>query len=150
MICSELLTTANKRKLEAFGNLHDAKERAGEIARAIANGRFSVLELTSADRENYINAIERLKPLAIPLHSAIEEYVAARSHLNGEPVLSAVKQHVARRRDVIDKRVSEIVAEFLAIKTRDGLSQRYVETLRTYLNRFAGLFKRRSVLSLLD
>jgi integrase len=131
---------AGKRKVEAFGNLHDAKERAGEIARAIAHGRLSVLELTSADRESYINAIERLKPLEIPLHSAIEEYVAARAHLNGEPLLSAVKQHVARRRDVIDKRVSEVVAEFLAIKERDGLSERYVETLRAYLNRLATAF----------
>ena len=80
-----------KRKLEAFGNLHDAKERAGEIARAIAHGRLSVLELTSVDRESYINAMERLKPLQIPLHSAIEEDVAARAHLNGEPLFSAVK-----------------------------------------------------------
>src|SRR6188472_2682143 len=62
---------AGKRKLEAFGNLHDAKERAGEIARAIAHGRLSVLELTSTDRESYLRAIEQLKPLEIPLHSAI-------------------------------------------------------------------------------
>jgi integrase len=130
-----------KRKLEAFGNLHDAKERAREIARAIAHGRLSVLELTSADRESYIDAMERLKPLEIPLHSAIEEYVVARTHLNGEPLLSAVKQHVARRRDVIDKRVPEIVAEFLAIKERDGVSQRYIETLRHCLNRFAAAFQ---------
>jgi integrase len=41
---------------------------------------------------------------------------------------------------VIDKRVREIVAEFLVIKQRDGLSERYVETLRAYLNRFAAAF----------
>jgi integrase len=131
---------AGERKLEAFGNLHDAKERAGEIARAIAHGRLSVLELTSADRESYIRAMDQLQPLQIPLHSAIEEYVAARTYLNGEPLLSAVKQHVARRRDVIDKRVPEVVAEFLAIKERAGLSERYIETLRAYLNRFATAF----------
>ncbi len=129
---------AGKRKLEAFGSLHDARERANEVARAIAHGRLSVLELSSADRESYMNAMERLQPLQIPLHSAIEEYVAARAHLNGEPLLSAVK-HVVRR-DVIDKRVPEIVAEFLASKERDGASQRYLETLRAYLNRFAGAF----------
>jgi integrase len=131
---------AGKRRLEAFGNLHNAKQRAGEIARAIAHGRVSVLELTNADRESYIKAMEQLKPLQIPLHSAIEEYVAVRSHLDGEPLLSAVKQHVARRRDVIDRRVTEVVAEFLAVKQEDGLSQRYVETLRACLNRFAAAF----------
>jgi len=81
-----------------------------------------------------------LQPLRIPLHSAIEEYVAARAHLNGEPLLSAVKHHAARRRDVIDKRVPEIVAEFLANQQRDGASQRYLETLRAHLNRFAAAF----------
>jgi integrase len=129
-----------KRRLEAFGDVHDAKQRANEIARAIAFGRLSVLELTNADRESYVRAMEQLKPLQIPLHSAIEEYVAARSHLSGEPLLSAVKQHVARRRDVIHKRVPEVVAEFLAIKQQDGLSQRYIETLRACLNRFAAAF----------
>ena len=75
------------------------------------------------------------------MHSAIEEYVAVRAHLNGGPLLSAVKQHVARRRNVIDKRVPEIVAEFIAAKERDGLSQRYVETLRHCLNRFGAAFQ---------
>src|SRR5262245_35417635 len=79
-----------RRKLEAFGNLHEAKERAREIARAIAHGQLPVLELTSADRESYIRAVGQWQPLEIPLHSAIEEYVAARTHLNGEPLLSAV------------------------------------------------------------
>ncbi len=129
-----------ERKLETFGNLNDAKERAGAIARAIVNGRLAVLELKHTDREQYINAIQKLKPLGIPLHSAIEEYIAAQSQLNGESLLSAVKQHAARRRSVIDKRMPEIVAEFLALKERDGLSQRYVETLRVYLNRFAAAF----------
>src|SRR5436190_9149779 len=131
---------AGERRLEAFGSLHAAKERANDVARAIAHGRLSVLELTSADRESYMNAMERLQPLQIPLHSAIEEYVAARAHLNGEPLLSAGKHHAARRRDVIGKRVPEIVAEFLANKQRDGASQRYLETLRAHLNRFAAAF----------
>ena len=45
--------------------------------------------------------MDQLQPLQIPLHSAIEEYVAARAHLNSEPLLSAVKQHVTRRRNPV-------------------------------------------------
>src|SRR5438552_3921436 len=129
------------RKRETFGSLADAKERAREVARAIINGRAAVLELTNADREGYVGALELLRPLGIPLHGAVEEYVAARSHLAGESLLSAVKEHSRRRHHVIDKRVPEIVEELLAAKERDGLSQRYIQTLRSHLNRFAAAFQ---------
>ena len=129
------------RKRETFGSLADAKERAREVARAIINGRAAVLELTNADREGYVGALELLRPLGIPLHGAVEEYVAARSHLAGESLLSAVKEHSRRRHHVIDKRVPEIVEELLAAKQRDGLSQRYIQTLRSHLNRFASAFQ---------
>jgi hypothetical protein len=60
------------RRRETFANLANAKERAREVARAIINGRTAVLELTNTDREGY---------------------VAARSHLNGESLLSVAKAH---------------------------------------------------------
>ncbi len=130
-----------KRKRETFSKLTDAKERAHEVARAMLNGRLEVLELTKADREGHVHALQLLKPLGIPLHNAIEEYVALRSHLGNEALLSAVKEYVARRRHVTDKRLPEIVDELLAAKERDGLSGRYVETLRSHLRRFAGTFQ---------
>jgi integrase len=129
------------RKREAFGDLDDAKERARQVARAIINGRTAVLELTNVDREGYVGALELLRPLRIPLHSAVEEYVAARSHLAGESLLSAVKEHARRRHHVVDKRVPEIVEDLLAAKQRDGLSERYIQTLRSHLNRFSSVFQ---------
>jgi integrase len=130
-----------QRKRETFAKLADARERAHEVARAMLNGRLEVLELTNADREGYTHALQLLKPLEIPLHSAVEEYVAARSHLGNESLLSAAKEHVARRRHVTDKRLPEIVDELLAAKERDGLSNRYIETLRSHLKRFASAFQ---------
>src|SRR5215813_1944347 len=130
-----------QRKRETFAKLDDAKRRAGDVARAMLNGRLAVLELTSADREGYVSAIELLKPLGIPLHSAIEEYVAARSHLHGESLLSAVKEHAARRRYVVDRGVGEIVDEMLMAKKHDGLSPRYLYMLGSDLTRFKNAFK---------
>jgi integrase len=141
----DLFTVAHyaggQRKRETFAKLADAKQRAGEVARAMLNGRIAVLELTSVDREGYVSSLQLLEPLGIPLHSAVEEYVAARSQLKGESLLSAVKEHVARRRHFTDRRVREIVDELLAAKERDGLSDRYIETLRSHLNRFAAAFE---------
>jgi integrase len=130
-----------QRKRETFAKLTGAKERAREVATAIINGRTEVLELTNADRDGYLRALERLKPLGVPLHSAVEEYVAACSHLDGESLLSVVKQHAKRRRHVSDKHVSEIVDELLAGKKRDHLSVRYIQTLRSHLKRFASAFQ---------
>lgn len=129
------------RKRESFGNLTVAKDRANEIARAIINDRLAVLELTSGNRDAYLGAINLLRPLGVPLHSAIEEYVAARSLLKDGPLLPAVQEHVGRRHNVIDKRVREIVDELIAAKRTDGLSKRYVDTLRCYLNRFGAAFE---------
>jgi hypothetical protein len=74
------------------------------------------LKLTSVDRDAYVGAIRLLKPLGIPLHSAIEEYVAARALLGSLPLLPALQEHLARRHSVIEKPVSEIVDELLESK----------------------------------
>jgi integrase len=126
---------------EAFGNEERARERANEIARAIINDRLALLELTNTDRESYLRAVNLLRPLGVPLHSAIEEYVAARSILNGAALLPALQEHAAARRNIVEKRVLEVVDEMIASKERGDLSKRYVETLRTYLNRFASAFQ---------
>ncbi len=133
--------SAGVRKRETFGNLAGAKERANEVAVAILNERLAVVELSSAERDGYVKAVGLLRPLGMPLHSAIEEYVAARTQLNGQSLLGAINEHLARHRAVTDKRVSEIVDELLGAKERDGLSYRYICTLRTHLKRFASAFQ---------
>lgn len=132
--------SGGRRKRESFGNLTVAKDRAAEVARAIINDRLAVLQLSNADRDSYLSAINSLRPLGVPLHSAIEEYIAARNLLNGEPLLRAVEDHLGRRRNVIDKTVREVVDELIAAKKDAGLSRRYTDTLRCYLNRFAIAF----------
>src|SRR5262249_35282651 len=102
------------RQRRTFGGFADAKHAAQEIALRIAQGRADAVELSGADRDSYVKAIEKLRPFDIPLHGAIEEYVAARKHLEGESLLSAAKEHASRRRHAVDKRVREVVDELLA------------------------------------
>jgi integrase len=131
------------RKRETFGRLGPAKSRAEEIATLNENGRRDVLELSSADRESYVHAMRNLSPLNMPLHAAIEEYVAARNEIGGAALLPVLKDYAARRNQVVEKQVAEVVAEFLAAKTKSGLSSRYLQTLRSHLNRFARSFHTR-------
>src|SRR5260370_24420057 len=128
------------RRRETFADLPKAKARAREIVISILHGRLPVLELTNADSESYLRAIQLLRRVGIPLHGAIEEYVAARSKLTGESLVSVVNEHLSRRRNIPDRRVGEIGDELLAAKQHDGLSPRYVYALRSDLTRFKNAF----------
>ncbi len=61
-----------ERRRSVFGNFDDAKKATQEIATKIAHRRVNVKELNSADRESYVAALNLLRPLGVPLHSAIE------------------------------------------------------------------------------
>jgi integrase len=130
---------AGKRVLRTFGKLYEAKARAKEVVSAIVRDQLGALRLTNIDR--YATATAMLEPLGIPLHAAVEEYVSARTRLNGHPLLAAIEEYTARRQNVVDKRVREVVDELIARKQSDRLSRRYVQTLRHHLHRFASAFE---------
>ena len=126
---------------KAFGRFDRARSYAQEVATLTASGRVDVLSLTSADRDGYVAALNLLQPLGVPLHAAVEEYVAAREHLGGEEsLLSAAKAYARRRGSHHDKRVGEIVAELLQDKKQNGSSAIHIKSLRVHLNRFAAAF----------
>jgi integrase len=129
-----------KRTRKAFGSFQKARAFAQEVAIQTARGQANVLSLTSADRDSYMAALNLLQPLGMPLHSAIEEYVAAREHLHGESLLVAAKAYARRSHGHQDKPVAEIVQEILWERTQNGASARYIKSLRCDLNRFAAAF----------
>ena len=132
---------ARTRCRRSFSSLRDAHEEATRIATAIANGETDVLKLTNTDRATYLHAVDALRPLKIPLHVAIGEYVEARRHA-GPGLIAAAKEY-ARRHQTESVRVpiSEAVKEMLAAKEQDGMSIRYLQSLRSHLNRFSAHFQ---------
>jgi integrase len=130
-----------KRERKVFASFTEARSHAQEVATQIARGRVNVLSLTTADRDGYVAALNLLRPLGVPLHAAIEEYVAARSHLQDESLLTAVKAYAKRSHNHHDKPVAEVVAELLEDKKQNGASARYLKTLRSHLKRFASAFQ---------
>jgi integrase len=124
----ELFTVAYrlnaKQHRKNFSQYQDAQRFASDTATALERRRAQILSLNAADWQSYLAARNLLQPFGIPLRDAIEEYIAMR-----------------KRKKVIEKRVGEIVDELLATKRDVGLSDRYIETLRTYLLRFANSFQ---------
>jgi integrase len=124
----ELFTVAyrlkGKHQRKNFSRYKDARNFASDTATALEKARAQVLSLSAADWQSYIAARNLLRPFGIPLHEAIEEYVATR-----------------KRKKIVEKRVGEIVDELFKAKESARLSRRYIETLRTYLLRFAASFQ---------
>src|SRR4030095_15680412 len=125
----------------SFSSLADARFEAGRVATVIANGEADILKLTSADRATYLRACGARRPIGIPLHVAIEEYVEARQHA-GAGLIAAAKEH-GRRHAIatIRKSIAETVKEILEAKKQDGMSLRYLQSLRSHLNRFVEHFR---------
>lgn len=113
-----------KQRRKNFSQYKKAWRFAFDTATAIEKGRAQELSSNAADWQSYLAAKKLLRPFGIPLHTAIEEYVVNR-----------------QRKHLVEKRVREIVDELLAAKQQAGLSDRYIETLRTYLLRFADSFQ---------
>src|SRR5262249_23387136 len=124
----ELFTVAyrlnGKQQRKNFSRYKDAWDFASDTAIALEKGRARLLSLSAADWQSYLAAKNLLRPFCIPLHEAIGEYVATQ-----------------KRKEIVEKRAGEIVDELLKAKENAGLSKRYIETLRTYLLRFAASFQ---------
>ena len=126
--------------MRSFSSVEDARFEAQRIATAIADGEADVLKLKSADRASYLHAIRELKPFGVPLHIAISEYVAARKHA-GAGLITAAKDYAQRHAFITARKtVAKVVEEILNAKEQDGMSVRYLQSLRSHLNRFAKHF----------
>jgi hypothetical protein len=66
-----------KRIRRRFANLAEAKKEAKIAAQDLAKGDLQALKLTSADRVVYVQAMEQLRPLSLPLNVAVSEFVSA-------------------------------------------------------------------------
>ena len=99
----ELFTVAyrlnGKQQRKNFSRYKEAWDFASDTATALEKGRAQVLSLNAADWQSYLAAKNLLRPFGIPLHDAIEEYVAMR-----------------KRKKIVEKPVGEIVDELLKAK----------------------------------
>jgi len=77
--------------------------------------------------------------IAILLHRALEEYLAGRRWQNDGAISPPCSLRIDERAP--RKNIAEIVHDLLCAKEQDGLSVRYIQTIRSHLTRFAGAFE---------
>jgi integrase len=134
--------SGNQRVRRKFSDLVEVQREAEIAATKLAAGDHEVLKLTAADRALYLQSLEVLRPLNIPLNVAVLEFVAARKGLPEGATLNEAVDFFRRRSPAyFEKRtVQQVVDEIVATKTAAGLSEVHIKDLTLRLGRFAADF----------
>ncbi len=132
-----------ERKKRRFADLVEARREADFTAEKLSKGEGQVLHLTSVDRTIYVQAIEHLRPLNVPLNVAVLEYASAVKQLpQGATLKEAVDFFRKRNPASLEKRtVRQVADEMLAAKRAANLSAVHINDLDSRLNRIAGAFQ---------
>lgn len=132
-----------KRKAKRFSDLNEAKQEAEFVATKLASGEGQLLQLTSNDRSVYLQSLDLLRPLNVPLNVAVLEYVSAAKDLpDGATLKETVDFYRRRNPAAIQRRtVPQVVHELVVAKRAANLSAVYVNHLESRLGRFANDFQ---------
>jgi integrase len=96
--------------------------------------------LDPLERLEDLTGFEILRPIGILLYHAINSCVAARLGSGNTSILCATPG-TDPAVGSSTKKTDEIVGDLLASRQKDGLSRRYIETVRSHLVRFASAFQ---------
>jgi len=134
---------SGKRVKRNCGDWVTARKLAEDTATQLANGQVEAVKLTNADRANYLQALDLLKPYGVSLNIAVAQYAEALAKLPpGTSLIEAVADFARRNQSAAPtKTVSEVVAEFIADRREHGCSDVHLRDLEDRLERFAGAFQ---------
>jgi hypothetical protein len=86
-----------RRTRKAFADKTEAEIEASLAAAKLSRGQGAVLTLSSTDREQYLQAVESLKPLDFSLSVAVDDFVAVKRKLPPDvSLLTAVEDYLKR------------------------------------------------------
>lgn len=134
---------AGRRVRKGFFSASEAKEHARKAATLIEAGKMGVLRMTDSKAETAVHAERLIAATGVPLISAIEEWLAARSALAGKCSIIAAANEYAERHGsrITEATVPVLFPEFIQDKGRAGFSHDYLGSLRLHLRPFAERFR---------
>jgi len=134
---------SGKRRFDSYASEEDALDAAGKLARQLSQRDVLAAGMSNESASEYASAVQTLAPFGVSLLAAVDTVAACLKlvpDLHG--VHAAVKRDAQRNRQVTAKRVADVVADLLAVKEARGASRRYMEDLRSRLNRFGEAFQK--------
>ena len=132
-----------KRRFDSYADGKLAIEAAGKLARQMSERQVLAAGMTNTQAGEYAAIVQTLAPFNISLLSAADTLAEALKLLGDlANVLAAAKDYSQRRKKTTPKRVEDVVTELLAVKEARGGSKRYLQDLRSRLNRFGKSFQK--------
>jgi len=136
-----------KRHQKVFSTEADARQHAEGVNATITSGDIKNLVLSEKDRFAYLEAIESLRAVNVPLNTAAADYASCLQRLNGVSVKEAVDFFLKNNASLQPKTVRDVVDEFILSReapksvSKKPASDRYVADLTYRLGTFAKAFQ---------
>jgi hypothetical protein len=137
--------SSGRRRLLNCPSLDAARERANQVAEAIAKGKQAVLRLNRQDLDSYEVAKQSVAPFNVSVHFASQEWAHAKTMLAGRgTLLDAVRFYLDHGGDgLTPKSFNEAKEAFLQLKAHQGISKEQQRRIRSRLDRVAVRFGER-------
>lgn len=134
---------SGKRRLESFPSAESALDRADTLARQLSEREVLAAEMTNEQAAEYAASLQNLAPYGVSLIAATGTLAECLKLVGDLSTLqNAAKSYVVRNKQLQRKRVEDAVAELLALKEARQASTRYLQDLKSRLNRFAADFQK--------
>jgi len=131
-----------KRRFDSYGSEALAVEAAGKLARQMSEREVLAAALTNEQASEYAAVAQTLAPFGVGLLSAAGDLAECLKLVGNLSNLKAAAQFWhSRHKKITDKRVADVVAELIALKTSRGGAERYVSDLKFRLDKFADKFQ---------
>ena len=135
--------SSGKRRFDCYGDEAAAIEAASRLARQLSEREVVAAAMTNEQAADYAAAVQALAPFKVALPVAAGTLAECLKFVADLPnVLAACQHYAASRKTTTRKPVADVVAELLAVKANRQASKRYLEDLRSRLNRFADAFRK--------
>ncbi len=132
-----------KRRFDSYADEALALEAANKLARQMSEREVIAAAMTNEQASEYAAAVQKLAPFNVALLSAADSVAECLKLVGDLPNLhAAAKFYRQRHKQTTAKRVAAVVVELLEVKAARGASKRYLEDLRSRLNRFADSFQK--------
>jgi integrase len=120
---------------------NEARREVVRIVRKVVAGQSKAAQKRSKDDAIYAQATQLLRPTGTPLLTAVSCYAQAVKILGGDRILEAAqdfaRHHLTHRQS---RTVRQVADELVDLKTRRGMSHRYLGGLRHRLDKISEAF----------
>lgn len=130
-------------KSKAFSDPEVAEQYANDIGDKLNKNEFNPLVFSTGERDEYVTALQYLKPSGISLVVAASAVAQANEILGGRNLIVDAARYYAQKFPVNlpEKTVEEVIEEFLQHRKSRNRSARYLHTIGYHLAVFAGHFQ---------